>query len=121
MPIEIYYYKIPELSNNFITSNDDFFFLNSCTEDMFFENNKCVLNCVENKVKHKNSSQVWEQILANNDNFILKYYGNKLFRHSHLFEPRQKKFEEKIVLEHYDEIYKSFLKSKFRHPNNYLS
>lgn len=36
--IEGFYHKIPELSNNFISCNDDFLFTNLCTEEDFFRN-----------------------------------------------------------------------------------
>jgi len=35
-------FKIDELSNNFISCNDDYIFVNKCEESDFFVNNKCV-------------------------------------------------------------------------------
>lgn len=123
MPIEMFYYRIPDLSNNFITCNDDFFFLNPCEEEMFFQNNLCVQRLIPRHTNLYPENNTWNKILNNNVRFLQRHIPEYkvTFKYSHLPEPRQKDFEAKIMKQYYDEIYKSFCMSRFRNPKNYLS
>lgn len=124
--IEMFYYRIPDLSDHFITCNDDFFFLNPTPRERFFDDNDNVVQEIHKKpfVVQTSFKSDWHKTVYNNEVFLQRYMpaGQYFyFDHSHLQEPRVKSFEAEIMAKHYKEIYDSLAVSHFRHKDNYMS
>lgn len=121
LTIETFYYRIPDLSEYFIVSNDDFYFLNLITSNKFFKDGKVVQGALRKRPK-KPSRSIWETIVNNNYTFLEKYIIKKptmMFYHfSHLPDGRVKSFEINFMANHYDKIYEAMKISRFRHPKN---
>lgn len=127
MTIGTYVSNIPDLSDNYIMCDDDFYFLNPIEEDRFFRDNKPVHK--DNKVPFsfygddllEGSDGIFYHILNNNIRFINKYNtSNKMIKYGiyHLPEARKKSFEQKIIKRHSDDIYYANAFSKFRNKHN---
>ena len=109
--IETFYYRIPDLSEHFIVSNDDFYFINDIPSDLFFKDG--VIHQGETKTRARNwkcGNKVWETIVNNNNSFLEKYvlkkHLDKIYHYSHLPDGRVKSFETDFMSKHYNEIYK---------------
>ena len=125
LTIETFYYRIPDLSEYFIVSNDDFFFLNEIPEDLFFKDNKIHQGICGYRPKDwKCDNKEWETIISNNNHFLEKNVLNKqldkFYHYSHLPDGRVKSFETSFIEKYKDEIYDSLRVSKFRHMNNLI-
>ena len=126
MTIGMYISNIPDLADNYIMCDDDFYFLNYIKEDRFFKDNRPVHinNCMRyelyNDMLLQKSDGVFYSILNNNLEFEKRFMGNNLVKYgfSHLPAARKKSFEQKILKEYKDEIFLANVVSKFRNPKN---
>lgn len=122
MTIGMYVSNIKDLSENYIMSDDDFYFLSPLKEDHFFKNNKPVH--LKNEIKYEpyytgNSDGVFFEILNHDLEFEYELTGQKIkYGIYHLPEARKKSFEQDILKNHADEIKECFIKSKFRNKFN---
>lgn len=125
LTIEAFYYRIPDLSEYFIVSNDDFFFLNKIPEDLFFKDKKIHQGTSGYRNKDwKCGNKNWESIISNNNAFLEKYIlhekRDKFYHYSHLPDGQLKSFEKSFMDKYYQEVYNSLKISKFRHPKNLI-
>ena len=119
----MWYSRIPDLSDNFIACDDDYFFLNSVPEDLLFENNvpmsrrKTVKYSV---VEVNQECGNWKHLISNASKFVAEQTGNftTMFAYSHLPEPRSKKFEADFLKKHYDFVHDATKPSHFRYRTN---
>lgn len=124
MTIGMYVSNINDLSENYIMSDDDFYFLNPIKEDRFFIEGKPVH--LDNKIPYKayggdlltGSDNVFYRILNNNLNFNAKFGKQVKYGFYHLPEARLKSFEQDILKKYEKEIKQHNLPSKFRSSNN---
>lgn len=125
MTIGTYISNIKDLSENYIMSDDDYYFLNPIEEDRFFKDNKPVH--LDNRVKYGlfggillgGSDKVFYYILNNNLKFERKFMKEKVkYGFYHLPEARKKSFEQEILTYYAKDIkyHNSF--SKFRNVYN---
>lgn len=122
--IGMYVGNIKDLSENFIMSDDDFYFLNPISEDRFFKYNKPVHQ--NNVVKYEyfggdlltGTDNVFYRILNNNLKFEEKFNKKIKYGIYHLPEARKKSLEAKILKDYEKEIHEHFSISKFRNENN---
>lgn len=124
MTIENYLCKIKDLSNNYVYCNDDYFFLNPTSKEMFFVDDLPVYrgNGVEiKKIDISGFDGTFYQILNNGMDLQLKINGKKSKWHpfEHLPVPHKKDFENKIIDKYYQDFIKANNKSRFRDKNNY--
>lgn len=120
--ISFYLSNIKDLSENFIYSDDDFFFINPMKKEEFFYKDDIVLDVRKTPYKINDNVTGWNKVLTNNYKFIHRYMTNEnecCFSYSHLAEPRIKSIEANLIKENYDEFIDAFKISKFRHANNY--
>ena len=120
MTIGMYVSNIKDLSEHYIMSDDDFYFLNPIDKERFFKDGKPVHE--NNVVTYEpyytgNSDGVFFQILNNNLKFEERF-GKEKYGIYHLPEARLKSFEQDILTKYKDEILEHFTTSKFRHPSN---
>lgn len=126
MTIAMYVSNIPDLSENYIMCDDDYYFLNPIPEDRFFRDNKPVHK--DNRQAYtfygndllQSSSGVFYAILNNNLKFESQFMkGNKVkYGIYHLPEARNKSFEQEILSCFRGTILEANCVSKFRHPDN---
>lgn len=127
--IDLWYSRIPDLSENFIVCDDDYYFMNLIPDDFFFKNNVPQSSFL--KTKYINLSNflkpvlsTWMLTCANTDLYASYISNNKnyMLLYSHQPEPRKKSFEQGILnnKEYYNEIYKRSKISHFRHDENIL-
>ena len=129
MTIAMYISNIPDLSENYIMCDDDYYFLNPIKEDRFFRENKPVHK--DNKLPYlfydnhllKASDGVFYSILNHNLSFETKFMKNGLVKYDmyHLPEARKKSFEQKILNAYKDEIYRANVISRFRNESNFCA
>ena len=128
MTIGIYMSNIKDLSDNFIVSDDDYYFLNAIAEDRFFKNNKPVHT--NNKVHYglykgaclTGLDNVFYHILNNDLIFETKFMKERVkYGIGHLPEARKKSFELEILKKYEKDIKWHFSFSKFRHKTNLCS
>ena len=121
MTIGLYVSKISDLSENYIMCDDDWYFLNSITEDRFFKYGKPVHlnNPIEYKLYDASSSdEVFYHILNNNLKFEERFNKKVKYAFYHLPEARKKSLELFILDKYWEEIKQHNLPSKFRNKNN---
>ena len=122
MTIGMYISNIKDLSDNYIMSDDDFYFLNPIKEDRFFKENKPVHE--NNKVNYEPYytnyvNGVFFDILNNDLKFEERYMKEKVkYGIYHLPEARNKSFEQEILKDNAEEIKNCFINSKFRNKTN---
>ena len=119
--IEMFFYRIPELSDLYLLSNDDSFVINPLPKTRFYDD-----GIVKNKTTTWFVRQNGEffRTLCNNHSLLVKNHviGDRYkFIDSHLIEIHQKSLEEKFITKNYDAIYKSLASSHFRHIINYTN
>lgn len=129
LEIGFYVSNIEGLSDKYIMSDDDYYFLNKVDKSMFFRGDKTVQ--VKNKIpfrefdeRYLNASDgVFYAVLNNNFRFEQRYMGEEKIKYwiSHLPEARDKKLEQSIIKENYDLFLSAFKKSKFRHKDHYAA
>ena len=122
--IEMFYANIPDLSEYYITCNDDFFFTNPTPKDYF------VLNGIPVRdLRHKETlirKGDWSAMLKNGQVLLSKMYfdGNSLpytFGYTHLPELRCKSLEKNLLEKWKDELYATLGDGKFRNRKNCVS
>ena len=123
MTIEDYICKIKDLSNNYVYCNDDYFFLNPTTEDMFFINDIPVFKDTSKKIEKLDTSGedgTFYQCLNNCIDLQLKISKKKAKGYSfdHIPVPHKKDFENKIIDKNYNYFINANNKSRFRDKNN---
>lgn len=126
MTIAMYVSNIPDLSENYIMCDDDYYFLNPIEEDRFFienkpvhEDNRLPFNYYGQSIL-EGSSGVFYAILNNNLRFESKFMKDENVKYNiyHLPEARNKSFEQEILREYRGDIFDVNIVSKFRHPSN---
>lgn len=116
--IEMFIHKIPGLSENFIYSNDDMYFLKNISEDMFFKNNKPVSPLQSLRIGKRPLIEGIDYILNNNIECIESIIGTPYnCDHPHFVIPMNKSFMEFIWYKCKKRLLDSFKYSHFR--NNY--
>lgn len=127
MTIEIFISRIEDLSDNYIYCNDDYFFLNPMSKNMFFINDLPVYKGETYNFKKfgedylSGSDGTFYSMLNNNMDLQSKISGDKArwYELDHLPVSHKKEFEKQIINEYYDEFINANNKSRFRHKNNY--
>ena len=123
--IGFYTGNIPGLSEKYIRCDDDYFFINPIKEETFFKNDKPVH--LDNRIPYglfkgaelTGKAKVFYHVLNNTMILERKYMKEKVrYGFYHLPEARLKSFEEKILEDNKEEIYKHLCSSKFRHKTN---
>ena len=118
--ITMYINKIKDLSNTYIYSDDDMFFLNPIKEDRFFK--KGISQQEDNRVPfgHFFDGDEYLHIMNNSTDFEEKYMGEEKIKYHfyHLPTAHSKNLEVKILEDNYDEILNKMNKSKFRYKTN---
>lgn len=123
MTISTYTANIKDLSNLYVLSDDDYYFLNPIEETRFF---KCGLPVhPDNRIEYKyyedtnESDNVFYKILNTTLKFEEKFMVEKVkYGFYHLPEARSKMFEKGIIDKYYNELMEHNLPSKFRSENN---
>ena len=125
MTIGMYIANIKDLSDNYIISDDDFYFLNNIDENRFFIDNKPVH--ANNKIPYglyqgdclTCQAKVFYHCLNNNLIFERPFMKEKVkYGFYHLPSARNKVFEKEILDKYEKEIKSHFVRSKFRHKTN---
>lgn len=124
MTIGMYISNIPDLAENYILCDDDYYFLNPIKEDRFFLYNLPVHK--RNIVPYEyydtsGEAGVFFKILNNDLDFEKRYNKQIKYGIYHLPEARKKSFEKKILTKYSEEIKNHFNKSRFRHESNLCS
>ena len=120
MSIIMYLNRIKDLSNNYIYSDDDMFFMKPIREDRFFKNG--ISQHENNRIPYGYFFDYDEylHILNNSLDFEEKYMGEEKIKYHfyHLPTAHQKEDELQIINENYQEIIEHQNKSKFRYKTN---
>lgn len=116
--IQAFLSNIEGLSEYYIRSDDDFYFLNSIPESMFFKDNQPVKHVVEEKLKLWPCNFGFSQIMNNAITTFGKLGYDHIYKFNHLPELRSRTIEQKFLIEHKDLLYKSLEVSKFRSEQN---
>lgn len=121
--IEMWYSNIPDLSENFIACDDDYFFYNFIPNNWFFEANVPQTSIKISNIKYeKIPGLTWHCMMANDRELIEQITGRKYnFKTSHLPEARKKSFEKKILNENYHIIHDAIQYSHFRSEKSYTA
>lgn len=120
MTVGLFISQIPDLSDNYIMCDDDYFFLNPIEEEKFF---------IDNVPQHEDNSipygyfydgDEFLHILNNNFDFEKKYIKDNIIKYHfyHLPSARKKSFEQKIIKENYQIFINAQKPSKFRYKTN---
>ena len=127
LTIGMYIANIPDLSDNYIMTDDDYYFINPIKKDRFFRNGIPVHK--DNSIPYEpysgscltGSDNVFFYVL-NNDLKFEERYGKKIkYYIYHLPEARLKSFEKQILTDYEEEILNHNNISKFRNKNNLCS
>ena len=114
--IETWYSNIPDLSENFIACDDDYYFFNQIPSDWFFENDVPQSEIKPQKILYTNIKDWnWQQMMENDAHLYQRITKkDKNYWKSHLPEARKKSFEATILKEYYDDFYNALMYSHFR-------
>lgn len=123
--IQMYLCNIQDLSKNYITCDDDFYFINPIEETKFFRDNKPVQPNNEIPYQYYDTNSItgeyWGMLNSNMD-FVYKITGQKKkYGIYHLPEARNKDFELKILKDNWEYIKGTLIDSKFRSKKNLCS
>ena len=113
--IEMFFHKIPELSENFISCNDDMFFMVKKDETFYFRNDKPVYKTRYSGIINPRNN--WEHILFNNVSFVNKFLSNNLkgfFHPGHVPVNYNKSIQEFVFSKNKDICKNAFGTKKFR-------
>lgn len=117
--IEMFIHKIPGLSENFIYSNDDMYFLNKLSADMFFKNDRPVSPLTTLEIGKRPLREGIDYILNNNIECIKNVLGKPYnCDHPHLVIPMKKTFMEFIWNKCESRLLNSLGHSHFRNNHN---
>lgn len=122
--IEMFYHKIPGLSENFIIANDDFFVLRPASEYEFFRGDLPVdTNAAQTEpYRKKGCIYNFRTTLWNNNNLLAKLFKKPAvpsFKVYHKFTPIKKSTFEEVWSRAEGIINKGILASAFRLSRNY--
>lgn len=117
--IENFIPLIKDLSNNFVYCNDDYFFLNETTKEMFFVNDYPVYEDTKTELKEFDTNGIdgtFYSILNNGMGLQLKINGDKAkwYAITHLPEPYKKDNALEILKSNFDYFIKANSTSRFR-------
>lgn len=117
--IEMFLYNIDELSDNYISCNDDMFFSKEMPEKFFFNNDKPV--CI-NSILRVNAikNEFWD-MLVNDVKLLNKTFNIKkdyIFWTDHLPVSYNKTIQHFLMEKINEDFKKSFINSKFRQSKN---
>ena len=120
--IEMFFYNIKDLKENFIYFNDDVFVVSECTEDDFFVNGKPCISFNEKNIELENNDSIFDHNIANSCNIIkekfpVKRNRKKYVRPSHSIIPLKKSAYTYIWTKCFNDIDKSLTRT--RHRRNY--
>ena len=126
MTIGDYFWNIKDLSDNYITFDDDFFVLNPITPGMFFVDNYPVYKDTQTTLQKfgaywlEGSDGTFYKILNNGMDLQIKLNGDDSHWYAidHLPAAHKKSFEKNIVCENYNLFLNANNQSKFRNKNN---
>lgn len=121
--IGMYISRIKDLSDLYVISDDDFYFINEVSEDLFFRNGKTLQTdkrhpyCLYDERYTTASDGVFYQILNNNLMFEKKYMNGEKIKYAmtHMPTSRDKKVEQQILNENEELFMERFKNSRFRH------
>lgn len=121
--IEMFFYKIKDLSDHYILCNDDTFFLNPVPETYFFLNDKVVLGSSSIRTGRYSNDSLYRRTLNNNADIESKYFSKRglreiLFTHKHVQLPHIKSFDSWVWEQEDEAIYNSLIISRFRNEKN---
>ncbi len=121
--IEMWYSNIPDLSENFIACDDDYYFYNTIPSDLFFENNVPQTEIIPSTRTYLRVPAIAWQCMMANDRDLIKRIMNKEYNYkpSHLPEARKKSFEGQILKEQYIRIHDAIKHSHFRSEYSYTA
>lgn len=123
LPISFYLSNIKDLSENFLYSDDDMFFINYTFPTEFFTEEGDIVYDVRKKPYQlcTNPNDNWNMILNNNSIFLSQFMKDEkcLYRYSHSVDPRSKKTEQELINKYKDLFLNSFKSSKFRNKTNF--
>lgn len=119
--IQSFFYRIPDLSEYYIRSDDDCYFLNSINESMFYKNGQPVQYLKKLPLQQVPIDNGFSNVLNNAINLFGSLGYTEMFEFTHLPELRSKSIEGEFIKTHQEEIYASMLKSKFRLDTNICS
>lgn len=119
--IELFVSNIEDLNDNYISCNDDFFFINRIEENRFFKNN--VAQHEDNRVPfgHYFDGDEYLHIMNNSTDFEERYMdkNDKVKYHFyHLPSAHKKNFEQELLRDNYDYLMSCQKPSKFRYKTN---
>ena len=120
--IAFYISNIPDLSENYITCDDDMFFINPVAANEFFNQDDSVVLDIRKLPYKLGNKNEWEKIMNNNILFLHKFMTKESecsFSYSHLPDPTNKSTTNKLITENYALFFNSFKQSKFRATSNY--
>ena len=120
--IEMFFYNIKDLKENFVYFNDDVFVVSECTEDDFFVNGKPCISFNEKNIELENNDSIFDHNIANSCNIIkekfpVKRNRKKYVRPSHSIIPLKKSSYTYIWSKCFNDIDKSLTRT--RHRRNY--
>lgn len=130
--IDLWYSRIPDLSENFILCDDDFYFMNPVPDNFFFDNDIPKSAIIKEPYKQNPDFSflpkqrlfltTWMRTRYNSAQCACKYSGvnGYMLSYSHLPEARKKSCEQKWLIDMYDELYEKSSISHFRHDENIL-
>jgi hypothetical protein len=120
MTVGLFISQIPDLSDNYIMCDDDYFFLNPIKEEEFFVNN--IPQHEDNSIPYGYfyDGDEFLHILNNNFDFEKKYTKDNVTKYHfyHLPSARKKSFEQKLIKENYQTFINAQKPSKFRYKTN---
>ena len=113
-----------DLSDNYVYCNDDYYFLNPTTKEMFFVNDLPVYYTEKKEIERIDASGedgTFYQTLNNGMDLQQRICGNKAHWYSfdHLPVSHKKDFEKEILDQYYDTFINANKKSRFRHKDNF--
>ena len=118
--IEMFISNIPDLSDNYILCNDDTFFINNISENMFFVSNKPVY--CKKRLSNYTAFDDFSQTIVNNYKLLEEMTGKiEYYYHWHLQTPHKKSIEQDILKKYRQRIINSFKTSRFRNRSNYTT
>lgn len=127
--VKFYVSNIDGLSDKYLISDDDYYFINKVDRSMFFKESKTVQ--IDSTLPYKpfdewylkGSDWVFYSMLNNNFEFERHYYPENKTKYwiSHLPEARDRLMEQELIKENYELFKEPFKNSRFRHKNQYTT
>lgn len=120
--IEMFLHKIPGLSESFIYSNDDVYFIGPLKQTNFFVGNKIKSNFKIGSIEKTGEIQLWKKATINSGNITNKketeklMIANQYITPMHIARPYFKSTMEEVHSLHSESILSSI--SRFREPHN---